>query len=345
MKLQMEKNSYVNELARINKINASKLINLIMKFLRNGNRELNIKNILYDRLIMSFLIALNKRGLEEFFDNIKQKKESYPEINFYDYIDDAFSLFMWHEYLPLRTIFNITECNMETDTYNNGGPFIVQKMPLYQIYRLASKTFTEEKWLEGLIAIRPHYLISKHQETLFKVKEYYSSKFPQEFELPSTLKILRGNFFDNSSIKSLYLNDGIEKVDNFSIPNLEYLSVPESLDTLINTPVKIIFFRNYEDSVMLHSRDLMGRFLHDSLSKYGGFTKDSKVIDMKFQEIQILAEPGRVITIKNSDLFKYKPDNWDSLHFSQQITILYKIFEKEMQKQLEHDSTIEIKRG
>ena len=326
------KNSYINTLTRSPHINAPKMVKLIMKVLTGDKEKFDVREILKDRLKLGFLIALNKKDLEKFFDNIKVKKANYPKLNFYD------ALFRWKEYLPLRTIFELKKCNMEMDSFLD-----FDKDPLYQIYILVSKTFTEEKWLEGLVEIKPYYVINENRETLLKVKEYFRNKFKVELILPSTLKILNGFFFHNSSIKCLFLNGGIEKVGDLSMPDLEYLYVPPSVKKLRDVKAKTIVFQDYEESLLLKSVDALGEFLYYSLSFWGGFVSNSSASEMKFEEIKLLSPTSEVI-IKNSDIFVHKPDNWDNLHFSEQKVILCEIFKGLIQEQLRVNSNDGVKR-
>lgn len=246
------KNDYVNDLAI--KSDLKTVINHIKAVLKLNNKEFSMYDILKNRRVLSFLLAFDTYyGLEEFFKKEKDFKIKYSSLNFYDR-----DIFEWEEVLPLDTIYRITRSNIETEPNSEE----IKRDSLYYLHQLQKELNDSDYYNlpEGLKKINIITFCGK-ASPLDLVNYIRSLAKNKKVRMPSTLKEFYGKLFEDTSIKSLELNEGLQRIDSnaLTVKNLQGLSIPSTIHfgqklfvTLPNT-LKIITINNYKNNGYLEN--------------------------------------------------------------------------------------------
>lgn len=210
--------------------------------------------ILKNRRVLSFLLAFDTYdGLEEFFSKEKVYKIEYQYLNFYDR-----DIFDWEEILPLDTIYRITRSNIETEP----EPQKIKRDSLYYLHQLQKELNNSGYYTlpEGLKKI--NIITFGGQANPLDLVNYIRSLAQNKnVKMPSTLKEFYGKLFEDTSIISLELNEGLQRIDTYALTtkNLKRLSIPSTIhfgkklfDALPNT-LKTLTIHNYKNNEYLEN--------------------------------------------------------------------------------------------
>lgn len=238
-------NAYIYESFLWNSLKAISILKMIFK---DENRQFDSKKILTNHLLLSLLLALDKKdGLDEFFNNYLVLKANYPNLDFYE---DVFS---WKDELPLATIFWLM---------NNQG--VSDSLSI--LYNMTKKTLDNDqnsniyRFPEGLVAIDYNFLSDKPQKTQFILDKIRKDVKNKSVILPSTLVTLLGNIFSCIPLLNIELNFGLESIFGIDFDELmvEKLILPPSVSNLdfladINKHIKELIFYDYKNSKILNN--------------------------------------------------------------------------------------------
>lgn len=249
-------NKYVNDLSI--KSDLKTVINHIKSVLKIDNKEFSMYDILKNRRVLSFLLAFDTyNGLEEFFSKERAFKIEYSNLNFYDR-----DIFEWEEILPLDTIYRITRSNIKTEPNSEELKRDSLRDSLYYLHPL-QKEFNKTDYYtlpEGLKKINI-ITFGGEASPLDLVNYIRSLAKNKKVKMPSTLKEFHGKLFEDTSIISLELNEGLQRIDSYALSakNLQGLSIPSTIhfgkklfDALPNT-LKIITINNYKNNGYLEN--------------------------------------------------------------------------------------------
>ncbi len=231
----------------------SYVISLIQKILKN-NEKFDPKEILANKQLLTFLLALNKEnGIEEFFKRFKVARANFPDLNFYERI------FTWDDELPYETIFRIKGASKKNIKGTGWS--------LYELYNLthyisASDTY---KFPEGLQKI---YLDPKMEFTVEEnniLNEIRDKCQDKNIVFPLTLREMVGCIFQYVSVKDIKLNNGLEILGPYSLLNTAYkdLIIPPSVRYISPEAYGVldsIEFTDYYNSYLLNNEEELKQF-------------------------------------------------------------------------------------
>lgn len=208
------------------------------RYLKNDYGEFDYKEILTNKLKLTFILSLHYINLNHFFDkNIVHLNEpnGYEEI-----LHKCSSGMTWHNSVPLASIFEVA-----SDSSTNH--------PLYSFYKL-NRINTDLLIPEGVKSVN---LSELSEEYLSKIDgDLISGK---KYKLPSTLDILTGSLKHPLQSKmTLYLNDDLKCInDDILHGNYRKISIPSSLSTIYyynldTCQVGTVEFRDFKNSKVIN---------------------------------------------------------------------------------------------
>lgn len=206
-------------------------IKLIAKILKNENNEYSFYDILNDHQKLTFLLSFDNITEKDFFSNYYVNRKDYN-------LDYEENIFLWTDYIPLETICRIAICENKT-----------QENLYYEFFKLKIKSEEYQRFAFGYRmpeGIKSIFIKDKNTESKILDAIRKESKRGVVFT-PSTLITIDGDLFEGTQVKELYLNEGLEKLDNFpaSHYNIEKLVIPSTLDS-------IAYFRDTTNNLLFH---------------------------------------------------------------------------------------------
>ncbi len=204
------------------------------------------EHILKDKYLFNLLLALdNIDGLNLFIKNYKVDKSLYDSLDFYeDYFEwDSISLeaILWLKSIQKKELESRFSQLLSKHFYYNCNEF----------YHLP----------EGIKKIKYIRRWDIPNSLSCIIGDNVNNKI---IVMPSTLKEFSGELFAECSLKGIYLNEGLEKIDNNALAckSLKRIIIPSTLRNFDLNALDIpnlssIIFNNYENSIILNNSDLL----------------------------------------------------------------------------------------
>lgn len=191
-------------------------VKMIVNVLKDGENEYDWYKILTNKFLLSFLLSLeSEKGILEFFRFTKDKKSNYDKYGFDD------EIFTWEEEIPFESIFERLG-KYDSDMYKL---YCKMFLPIRKKYDLPTVYYIPE----GIIDID----CKNKKTTLFLEKIRVLSEGKIVF-MPLTLKHINGDIFGRRQFQSIYFNEGLETITDFSACNYEGMKTFRVPSTLIN---------------------------------------------------------------------------------------------------------------
>lgn len=259
------------------KEDASNAIKCISKIIKTNTGIFAAFEILQDTRLLKLLLCFDyKNGLEDYFTKVVFfRLPSYIPDRFQGYYlkhpnnnDFYDKIFTWEDYLPLDTFFRL----------DKKEPFELTQNPLKRLYNLYKKHNRKDKYSlpNGLTSIitKPREL---YDQTPIKkeIDDYFGNikdKILVPLILPESLEIIAGQAFPNGKIATLNLNEGYTVLGDYSFSNqpIEELVISSTVRSIGPYSLwweclKDIYFKNYEESLTLHDRNILKMILSKTI--------------------------------------------------------------------------------
>ena len=292
----------------IDSIIAINLLRLIKKELQT-NGKYDPKEILMDKyklnILLAFTDSINTRVLREIYRNIYVLKNSYPEVNFYE------PIFNWNDYLPLETI---NELKLIQNQKKDLGLYLFLKKYIND-YLSEAVRYTLP---EGLKIINTIFIHDISDDVRYFINVLQKNMEGKDVIMPSTLKILEGNIFESTPIKTLILNDELEYCDfdilassaiqGITIPTVgDLLMFYYNYFSLCNCKrLRTVEFKNFDQSKFYNNFDRFYSLLYpfiDATYLYPFVVASAKtrLYELNLDAILFTFSTGETIIIKRKD--------------------------------------------
>ncbi len=292
----------------IDSIIAINLLRLIKKELQtNGKYE--PKEILIDKyklnILLAFTDSINTRALKEIYRNIYVLKSSYPEVNFYE------PIFNWNDYLPLETI---NELKLIQNQKKDLGLYLFLKKYNHD-YLSEAVRYTLPEGLKIINNIFIHNISDDVRNFINVLQKNMEGK---DVIMPSTLKRLKGNIFESTSIKTLILNDELEYCDLDFLPSshIRGITIPIKNSWLVIynllsfwgcKDLKTVEFKNFDQSDFYNNPNallwLLDPFINATyLDPFVVASAKTRLYELNLDAILFTFSTGETIIIKRKDL-------------------------------------------
>lgn len=273
----------------------SKIVVLITKILKDGERKFSAEKILTNPLLLSLVLALNKEnGLEEFFKTFKLNKDK-CNIKFFELV------FHLEDELPLDTICRIYACD------DNPPNFLLYD--LYKFMKERKPESNDDTYMlpEGLFRIYSYEAFDNEPSIIEKIRANAKDKV---FIMPDSLDKIYGPLLKDVEIKGLRLNEGLRFIGDsfFEGCKLKELIFPSSLEAfplyanLSN--IETIGFNNFEDSYILNNEEELHHFIAATFHKEH-IGRKYRSLPEHIRKKQKAYNEGRYSTFSDPDLFKH----------------------------------------
>ena len=280
--------------------NTRTAISYMKKVLKNGTNMFDPDKILNDKLLfMSLLAFCNPFTMyQNFFTNFVINPEvEYPKL-FPSYMKNLTylhnELFVWNGLIPLDTLFKIDNINYSTgyhciDNYNNLGEYsfmdkIIYLKKLYRLINYPKNDFIKEYQLYNnsmdSIIVKDFYLPEGIKEIFYPsekevrfLKKLMSNAEGANVCFPKSLtKLYNGDIFENVSVNSISLNEGLEVLNLgiFKNQNMKKIAIPSTVKEInivgpdFSLPGNIVEleFQNFKESQLLNNRIALEKLLN-----------------------------------------------------------------------------------
>ena len=291
-----------------------------------------LKNKFKLNLLMAFSKPIQSLILGNIYKKIYVKKCDYPEVNFYE------PEFTWNDYLPLETI---NELKLIQNQKKDLGLYLFLKKYSYE-YQSETFRYTLP---EGLKIINNIDNMSDDVRNFINILQ--KNMEGKDVIIPSTLKRLEGNIFESTPIRTLILNDELERCwfDFLPSSSIQCITIPtkESLFTGYNLIafwsckcLRTVEFKNFDQWKFYNDIEGLKRLL-ESFITIDHLVEDTNVydrIEKRYEKIRTykLIIDKIIFTFSEGEIVEINKKNWKVRYMSTYYDIL--AFAEKINKEL-----------
>lgn len=290
------KNDYITSFARTHNMDEAKAIKTILNIFRDENNLLDAKRILSNRILLAFLLTLEKDdNLTAFFEDLLVSKDMAKELNFFD------KMFGWNDSLPLSSIYFIAECNSAIFKDKTFGI----KDALYDFYQMFFNRNIIDNYFffpEGLNKIDGYRVISKaDSDAIIYISELVDKK---TIVMPKSMRVIKNMHLSIQGELGMFLNEGLESLDecaltNFNVSTLNFPStLIEISDSAVNfKSLKKIYIDDYLNNPSL---EMIVRLIIDNCITFEKTNMQRRTFMAQFPHMSSIYSSGSMVDNYNS---------------------------------------------